>query len=1104
MALDFPRARQYLKNFDLEGLFIDTLGWDRHSATMQVNIGDDDFTLTAIAHKRGMVAFRCSSLPDGRIPDRNTRRRIDRQVAKSVHEHFIVFLDANNTHQIWQWVRKEIGKPAVWREHHYHINQSGDALLQKLQHVAFTLEDEETLTLPDVLAGWSRAGVYAERVTKRFYDRFKAEHATFLKFIKGIPDEALQRWYASVMLNRLMFIYFIQKKGFLDGNPNYLANKLAESKQRGKDRYYREFLCPLFFEGFAKKPQDRSPQAKRLLGNVPYLNGGIFMPHQVEQLHGSNIHIPDAAFDKLFAFFDQYRWHLDERPLRADNEINPDVLGYIFEKYINQKELGAYYTKEDITEYIAKNTIIPRLFDMAREKCRVAFEGDNAVWQLLQADPDRYIYPAVRHGVVADDGSVVPEADLPDFVQKGMHDPKARMFDKRYNLQQAPADDPIRLPTETWREYVERRKRCLEVRQKLAAGEVREINDLITLNLDIRQFAQDVIENCEGPDLLNAFWKAIESITVLDPAVGSGAFLFAALNILEPLYEACLDRMEAFLEEWGHQASKRHPNYTRLFTTVLQRVQDHPNRNYFVFKTIIVNNLYGVDIMEEAVEICKLRLFLKLAAQVDPHPDQPNFGIEPLPDIDFNIRAGNSLVGYATYDQVKQAIASELDFEDKMDRIRQKAEDVDRLFALFRQQQTQLGGQVTPEDKQQLRNRLEALEDELNDYLAGEYGIDPTRDDDFQKWRTSHKPFHWFIEFYGIMKHGGFDVVIGNPPYVSSRKARQHYDILHYSTHTCPDIYAWFVERASSLGCPAGRVAMILPLSCTFSSRFSPLRQWLFRSYEENWFSSFGRIPSALFAHDVRVRNTIHMGAKRSSTPAHHTTRLHRWFEAERPSLFPRISYARFDPHAWGQRIPKLNTQRLIAAFETRLRAPNHRIATIMSTRPTPWKLHFKKTAYNWLTFCRRLPPCYDSDGRPIRHTKFGQVYFHSAKERDLCFVVLNGKIQFAFWIAIGDDFDLTQWMFAELPIDPMLLSERAKAALMALVPKLESAMQDALCFKLNAGRKVGNYNLAKCRHVTDESDQILARELGFEGVWDDIELLCSQVIRTNFDDSDQ
>ena len=99
---------------------------------------------------------------------------------------------------------------------------------------------------------------YAERVTKKFYDRFKKEHDAFLKFLNGIPDEEMQRWYASVMLNRLMFIYFIQKKGFLDNNIDYLRTKLTESQANGTNQYYKEFLCPLFFEGFAKPEAERS------------------------------------------------------------------------------------------------------------------------------------------------------------------------------------------------------------------------------------------------------------------------------------------------------------------------------------------------------------------------------------------------------------------------------------------------------------------------------------------------------------------------------------------------------------------------------------------------------------------------------------------------------------------------------------------------------------------------------------------------------------------------------------------------------------------------------------------------------------------------------
>jgi hypothetical protein len=286
---------------------------------------------------------------------------------------------------------------------------------------------------------------------------------------------------------------------------------------------------------------------------VPYLNGGLFLRHQIEELHGAAIRIPDVAFERLFDFFRGYQWHLDERPLRADNEINPDVLGYIFEKYINQKQMGAYYTKEDITEYIAKNTIVPFLFDAAAKKCPDAFAAGAPLWRLLREEPDRYIYEAVRRGVVDARGNVLPESALPDFVRAGMHDPKTRMFERRYNLAEADLrdakDEKLTLPTETWREYVVRRQRCLELREKLGNGEVRAIDDMITLNLDIRQFAQDAIADCQTPELLAAFFDAIRALTVLDPTCGSGAFLFAALNVLEPLYEACLDRMEALVDD---------------------------------------------------------------------------------------------------------------------------------------------------------------------------------------------------------------------------------------------------------------------------------------------------------------------------------------------------------------------------------------------------------------------------------------------------------------------------------------------------------------------------------------------------------------------------
>ncbi len=611
MPLNRQRCRPLLKNFDLETLFVEELGWDRLTQTLTVSVDDQPLALQAIAEKRGLVAFECSASGDS-MPDYPTRRRIHTQVTKSVREHLIVYTDASRTTQIWQWVRKEPGKPSQCREHAYYTTQSGEALLQKLQYLVFTLEEEEHLTIVGVL-GHVQRGLFAERVTKRFYDRFRKEHQDFLKFVNGIPDEPDIRWYVSVILNRLMFIYFIQKKQFLNGDRDYLRTRLTESKLRDRDAFYSEFLCPLFFEGFSKPADDRSPEMKTLLGDVPYLNGGIFMKHRLEleaEARGRPIAVPDVAFERIFDFFDAYRWHLDEHPLRDDNEINPDVLGYIFEKYINaiqpgeQKAKGAYYTREDITGYISENTVIPYLLDVARKRSRRAFRRDGPVWRMLQENPDKYIHEAVRKGL---------ELPLPPEVAVGLDDITKR------GVWNQPASSDHALPTETWAAVVSRRQYHDQLRARIADGKIHNTNDLITCNIYLQQFAQDVIESCEDPDLLRAFWRGIAGripeksnedfepgISILDPACGSGAFLFAALNILELLYEACLQRMAAFVEDDGQPGNGHSSERFADFKKILARVDRHSNHRYFVLKSIIISNLYGVDIMEEAVEICKL------------------------------------------------------------------------------------------------------------------------------------------------------------------------------------------------------------------------------------------------------------------------------------------------------------------------------------------------------------------------------------------------------------------------------------------------------------------------------------------------------------------
>jgi hypothetical protein len=1021
MPLDFQRARPLLQKGDLARLFIEELGWEPCRNKLTLRARETDFNLTAIAEKRGFTAWEHVSA-DGTLPDHTTRLKLDRALTQTSFEHLIVFSTRDHAQQSWMWVRREPGKPLSARTHEFNRAQPGDSLLQKLQILYISLEEEEAGLSVTEIAGRARAAFDIERVTKAFYRDFDTHRKAFLKFIDGIGEVADREWYASVMLNRLMFVYFIQRKGFLDGDHDYLRNRLDRcKKEQGKDKFYtfyRYFLLRLFHEGFGKRRKDRSPDLEKLLGNIPYLNGGLFDVHELEkpERYGKEIQIEDKAFERVFNYFDHYQWHLDERPLRADNEINPDVLGYIFEKYINQKQMGAYYTKEDITEYISKSTVLPFLFDAARAKCKVAFENLDGptVWDLLKENPNRYIYAAVRHG----EGN-----KLPADIAAGVDVTKPNLIERRKGWNK-PAPGDFALPTETWREVVARRERCEDIRKKLVAGEVREINDFVTLNLDLRQFAQDVLQSCEGPDLLMAFWQAITSITVLDPTGGSGAFIFAALNILEPLYEACLDRMEAFLTEWGDAVKKLHPNYFKKFTEVLARVDAHPNRRYFVLKSIILNNLYAVDIMEEAVEICKLRLFLKLAAQVEPNTSADNLGIEPLPDIDFNIRAGNTLVGYATKQEVQRCMkevgGGQMKLMDEGDlgsftRFNTRCADVEDAFAKFRHLQTEGDGSVPYADKQELQKRLKTLEEELNRHLAGEYGIKTSSSsgsgtksegDAYARWLKSHQPFHWFIQFYGIITRGGFDVIIGNPPYVEYNKVENTYRIRNYKTLECGNLYVFVLERSKALIGLQGRLGFIVPIALVSVAETMVARELLLAHFNASWFSSFAIRPAKLF-DGVEQRLTIWLAkADKSDMQKIHTTKYLQWYKDERPALFEKLEYAAASDIAVAACIPKLGSNVAHEVVKKLLNIRGGVVAEGLATRSRV-KLFFHRTPGYWIRIMDFEPHFRSPTAtRSVHHIR--ELVLKDESIAKFIGAVVSSSLYFFWFFAMGNCRNLT------------------------------------------------------------------------------------------------
>lgn len=723
-----------------------------------------------------------------------------------------------------------------------------------------------------------------------FSTRFKQEYAAFLAYFEEHGAPGKRERSALLLLICTMSVYFLQQQGLLDvqgqgrlnGDRKYLPNRLKMLQQLcGRGHFYAFYISLLLrlFQGKLEARQD-APEWEMLAGNIPHLNGHIFDLSELLSECGA-LHLPDEAFERLFGFFNEFEWCLDDRPLRHDKAISPDMIGYIFEKYSHQKQMGAYYTQEDITEYIGKSSIIPRLFDCVAQKCPDLLRPDGAVWTLLRTDPERYIYAAVRYGC---------ESALPLEIEAGVSEITQRT---RWSV---PAPQEYALPEETWREVVVRRQRYAQIKADLVAGKMCSIDQLITSNLDLRQFAQDVILSTGQSDLLAAFYTSLEELTILDPTCGSGAFLLAALAILEPLYGVCLERMRQMLAEGARPGDEHDQLALRGFREVVEQSERYALRRFFIYRSIIANNLYGVDIVREATEICKLRLFLKSVAQIETCAE-----IESLAEIDFHIGAGNALVGFAAYHEISRIgehnLGSLLFSRETLQQIIAQGQEVERRFAEFRQLQMESESQpgLLAAVQVHLRTLCGDLHNSLDRYLAEEYGIDShniprkeEREERFTRWRAAFQPFHWLARCYEIMQSGGFDVIIGNPPYVAYRKVKDTYQVLLYETQTCGNLCAYVLERAATLLCQGGRCGMIVPVSTIASESYRPLSQLLRK--KQLWISSYSNRPGKLFA-GVEQRLAIILLCNEESQALLASAYRH-WYEPEREHLFATLNYA--------------------------------------------------------------------------------------------------------------------------------------------------------------------------------------------------------------------